>query len=90
VEDATVLYIGKAGPTQGRTLRIRLRECMQFGRGVPIGHSGGKLIWQLHKSGELLVCWKPTVHDDPRNVEKMLIREFEELYGRIPFANGQR
>lgn len=90
VEGAIALYIGKAGPTESRTLRVRLWEYMRFGRGIPIGHSGGKLVWQLKQSGDLLVCWKPTLDDHPREVEKRLIQEFEEAHGKIPFANGQR
>lgn len=88
VEGAMVLYIGKAGPTEGRTLRVW--EYMQFGKGIPIGHSGGKCVWQLRHSEDLLVCWKPTLDEAPREVEKRLIQEFEAIYGKIPFANGQR
>ncbi len=89
VQGAIVLYIGKAGPTVGRTLKTRLIEYMRFGRGVPIGHSGGRYIWQLTQSGDLLVCWRETNNADPRGVEKELIRDFEGAYGKIPFANGR-
>lgn len=91
VKGAMVLYIGKAGPTPDRTLRIRLDEYMCFGRGCPIGHSGGKRIWQLCESSGLLVCWKttpPNVY--PLDEESILIHQFENEYDKIPFANGRR
>jgi hypothetical protein len=87
VENTIVLYIGKAGPEERRTLKARLNEYMQFGRGIPIGHSGGRFIWQLRGSSDLLVCWKPTPNTDPRTVEKDLIRQFEAAYKKLPFAN---
>jgi hypothetical protein len=87
VDDAVVLYIGKAGPDENRTLKTRLNEYMQFGQGTPIGHSGGRFIWQLGGSGNLLVCWKPTPNTDPRTVEKDLIQQFQAVYKKLPFAN---
>jgi hypothetical protein len=48
---------------------------------------GGRHIWQLANSGNLLVCWKVTLHDVLRTVEKALIEEFERVYGKLPFAN---
>ena len=90
VEDALVLYIGKAGPTKNRTLKFRLTAYMQFGQGKRVSHWGGRYIWQLRDSCDLLVCWKETPNDDPREVEKGLIREFETAYQRLPFANLQR
>jgi hypothetical protein len=87
VEDALVLNIGKAGPSIGRTLKSRLREYVQFGQGEVIGHRGGRYIWQLADSSELLVCWKATPHVDPKDEESRLITEFEAEYEKLPFAN---
>lgn len=88
VRDVPVLYIGKAGSIGGvATLRSRLRQYMQFGKGTPIGHWGGRYIWQLQDSPDLLICWKPTNKEIPREVEKGLIREFRAVYKRLPFAN---
>ena len=61
VDAAEVVYIGKAN-----SLKRRLREFQRFGSGAPIGHWGGRLIWQLAASVELQVAWKPAVTDDPR------------------------
>jgi hypothetical protein len=83
-----VVYIGKAGRSEGRaTLRSRLLAYMRFGQGEPVGHWGGRYIWQLAGSGDLIVCWKPTPEEEPAEVETRLIRDFKAKYGRLPFAN---
>ena len=53
IEDTLVLNIGKAGPGKSATLRSRLKKYMQFGLGKPVGHRGGRYIWQLHASCDL-------------------------------------
>jgi hypothetical protein len=86
VTGASVLYIGKA---KIERLRTRLREFADFGAGRPIGHWGGRLIWQLSDSGELLAAWKETpVGVDPKLVEAELIARFRSAYGKPPFANN--
>jgi hypothetical protein len=82
VDGAEVIYIGKAD-----NLRRRLREFMRFGTGAPIGHWGGRLIWQLADSGELLAAWKETPDQVPKEVESELIAAFRAAYGKPPFAN---
>lgn len=82
VEDAIVLYIGKTS-----TLKTRLKALCDFGQGKPVGHWGGRYIWQLRDSCELLVCWKVTPDAAPEFVESGLLREFVALYGKRPFAN---
>ncbi|MGH6921093.1 MAG: hypothetical protein ACREJ0_25725 [Geminicoccaceae bacterium] len=83
VPDALVLYVGKAGTT----LRKRLDQYLKFGAGTPIGHRGGRYIWQIDGSERLRICWRTTPYDDPREVEKSLIKVFGNRYGRLPFAN---
>ena len=91
VDGALVMYIGKAGGKNKSTLRTRLRLYMTFGERKPVAHWGGRYIWQLRDSLDLLVCWKITGNSDPRSAEKKLIREFEEQYGgKRPFANLKR
>lgn len=82
VDDAEVLYIGKADD-----LRRRLRQFADFGAGNPIGHWGGRLIWQLAEAETLLVAWKETPGKVPRHEEARLINEFRDHYGKPPFAN---
>ncbi len=88
VEDSKIVYIGKAGsPTGSATLQSRLRQYMKFGQGKPIGHWGGRYIWQLENSSELIVTWKPTNGVDPREIEKSQISSHKSTHGKRPFAN---
>src|ERR1051326_6664795 len=66
IDDAAVIYVGKA-----QNLRRRLAQYWQHGSGKPVGHWGGRYIWQLRNSLELIVAWKP--HDDPKAEETKLI-----------------
>jgi hypothetical protein len=67
VDGATVLSIGKAGGgVHGhRGLRKRLDEYRRHGGGERAGHWGGRYIWQLSESADLLVAWKGTPGEDP-------------------------
>ncbi|MEU4317185.1 hypothetical protein AB0F85_02200 [Nocardia fluminea] len=82
-----VLYIGKAaaGRSRKRGLRKRLDEYRRHGAGQPVGHWGGRMIWQLADSVELVVGWRTT--DAARTTEKSMIVDFVKLYGKRPFAN---
>lgn len=89
VDDTCVLYIGKAGGADNAsTLRKRLSQYLNFGKGHAAGHWGGRFIWQLKDSADLLFCWKPLPEDSPLQVEVSLISEFKRQYeDRLPFAN---
>ncbi|MEW1962951.1 HNH endonuclease [Microbacterium sp. NPDC077644] len=88
VSDAVVVYIGKAGdPGSSATLRSRLRQYLRFGAGENIGHWGGRYIWQLADSTDLVFCWKPLPDGRPSEVESELIASFRSRYGVRPFAN---
>jgi hypothetical protein len=88
VENAIVVYIGKAGGEgSGATLQSRLGQYFRFGQGKNVGHYGGRLIWQLKNSADLIVCWKELPTEDPRMVESELIRQFVSQYSKLPFAN---
>jgi len=90
VEGAIVLNIGKAGGSgSSATLRSRINQYLQFGAGKPVGHRGGRYIWQLNGYDALRLCWKPTIDQEPREVERGLISAFREQYGKRPFANLQ-
>lgn len=83
VEAATCVYIGK-----GDILRRRIREFARYGAGEPVGHQGGRYIWQLADSGDLIVAWTETPDEVPRDVEIRLLAEFATSHGgRKPFAN---
>lgn len=88
VADTVVVYIGKAGKNGSNvTLQSRLKQYFSFGQGKNIGHWGGRFIWQLRNSNDLIVCWKELPLDDPRTIESGLIRQFVKIYSKRPFAN---
>jgi hypothetical protein len=84
VPDAHTVYVGKAD-----VANRRLKQFARFGAGEPVGHWGGRYIWQLVDSDELLVAWHAISWDEAaREYEKRLLARFGELGdGRRPFAN---
>jgi hypothetical protein len=84
VDGARVVYIGKAD-----VLRRRLTQFGRFGAGEPVGHRGGRLIWQLADADELLVAWHEiTWAEAARDYERRLLSAFAGQHdGRRPFAN---
>jgi len=84
VPGAHVVYIGKANDA-GR----RLKQFARFGDGEPVGHWGGRYIWQLADSSELLVAWHAISWEElARDYEKRMLAHFYEAYdGMRPFAN---
>jgi len=89
ISNCHLQYIGQAGAgvNSTATLNSRLKQYLDFGKGLPVGHYGGRYIWQLKHHPELLVAWKATPNLNPRTEEKRLIAEFEQFYGKLPFAN---
>ena len=88
VKNTVVVYIGKAGGTgSSTTLSKRLRDYLRFGKGASVGHYGGRLIWQIKNSGDLVICWKTQITEEPRAVEAGLISEFLNEFNARPFAN---
>lgn len=84
VPNEAIMYIGKA-----TSLKSRLGSYLRFGEGKFATHWGGRYIWQLKDSRELLVCWKET-DENPRIVEEEMIAQFKKEHGgKRPFANLQ-
>jgi hypothetical protein len=52
VPTSRVVYVGKAN-----VANRRLSELARFGAGANVGHKGGRYIWQLADSDDLLVAW---------------------------------
>ncbi|WP_234242022.1 hypothetical protein [Porphyromonas gingivalis] len=85
IEDM-VLYVGRTG----RTLYKRINELLRFGQGENIGHRGGRYLWQINHSEELVICWKEMQDEDPEEIWKQLLWDFESKYSKLPFANLRR
>jgi hypothetical protein len=91
VSDSLVLYIGQAGGNgSSSTLKKRLKQYLDFGKGKPVGHYGGRFIWQLANHPDLIIAWKNIEGKDTRDEEKRYIHEFESFYGVLPFSNINR
>ena len=82
VPGAEIVYIGKAD-----RLKRRLTQYADFGAGRPVGHWGGRLIWQLPNVNALRVAWMETPGQVPIDAETELIAAFRQAYGKPPFAN---
>jgi hypothetical protein len=87
VPGANVMYLGKAD-----VANRRLAQFARFGGGAPVGHWGGRYIWQLANANDLMVAWHPiTWTETAREYEKRLLARFAELHhGMLPFANLSR
>ena len=88
VKEARILYFGKASSEKAgkRGLRTRLAEYARFGRGEPIGHWGGRFVWQVIGYDAFHVSWLETDADTGSH-ERDLICAFRREHGRLPFAN---
>ena len=84
VDACHVIYIGK-----GDNLRRRVKQYMDFGSGKPVGHWGGRYIWQIADAATLLIAWRAAASDEtPAMAEATLMARFKIQYScRLPFAN---
>jgi len=85
VNGTVVLYIGQTG----NSLRKRISRYLEFGQGKPVGHHGGRYIWQLQEHEDLVFCWRPCHNesDDSREIEDDMLRQFKAIYVKPPFTN---
>ncbi len=88
VAGAQTLYIGSAKDLQDRI--GLLIEFSDAGPDKSVFHRGGRLLWQVEGSDDFEVAWKPTRSDEFRPLERKLVDEFAEIWGRMPFANLRR
>jgi hypothetical protein len=84
VNDTIVIYIGQTEDSLNR----RITRYMDFGKGKPVGHYGGRYIWQIQDYCSLVVGWKACPEGfDSRKIEGEFMRRFKRIHGRLPFAN---
>lgn len=89
VKRARVVYIGMTGDGPSAGLPKRIRALVRYGTGHKIGHAGGRALWQLPSSGDLVVCWRPTKNGvEAMSEERRLLNKFRERYKGLPFANA--
>jgi hypothetical protein len=83
VPETSTIYVGKAD-----VLQRRIKQFSDFGTGKPIAHWGGRLIWQLRDSENLIIAWKE-LHSgsEALQAEAELLNEFTSVHSRLPFAN---
>ena len=69
VENTCVVYIGKAGKLKNckATIQSRLKQYLDFGAGKKSGHKGGRYIWQIKNSGNLLETYSRRRSRNGRN-----------------------
>lgn len=86
------LYIGKqdSGVSASRGLQKRVTDLVRFGEGRPVGHWGGRYLWQLSDDAKLRVAWLKVGDSSAREVEDPLLTEFFNFYGQLPSANVRR
>lgn len=93
VEDADILYIGKAGGVSRNgilskaTLKERIIALLRFGNGKNIGHWGGRYLWQHEYSADFRIYWYTCIDENPVELEETNIIGFEKTYQKRPFAN---
>lgn len=88
VENSIVVYIGQAGGGNSKaTLKSRIKQLINFANGKPVGHWGGRQLWQIQDSHQLVVCWKAFQDDDPKKIEQKMLRDFVAEFGVLPYAN---
>jgi hypothetical protein len=81
VTNSDILYYGKAND-----LKKRIGQYLSYGSGKPVGHWGGRLIWQVEGVWDFLGCW--CFATNPSDKERELIVEFKNNHaGALPFAN---
>jgi len=81
VPDTDLLYVGSS-----KGMKERIIKFLCFGvERKPVAHWGGRLIWQIADSCDLLIGWRQC--NDHETAEKKLLTDFEATYGPLPFAN---
>ena len=81
LDGAEILYLGKSEDS----VEKRMQQHIDFLNGKPIAAWGGRSIAQIKHFEELEVWY--LLCDNPKEMERTLLREFERQYKQLPFAN---
>ena len=81
LDGAEILYLGKSEDS----VEKRMQQHIDFWNGKPIAAWGGRSIAQIKHFEELEVWY--LLCDNPKEMERTLLREFERQYKQLPFAN---
>lgn len=81
VDEAEILYIGK----HETSVKNRMRQHFDFWNGKAVPAWGGRIIAQI-RNFENLEVWYLSC-DNPQDMERTLLKEFETQYKKLPFAN---
>lgn len=84
IEGVEVLYVGKAD-----LLRRRIEQLLKFSEGEPVGHWGGRFLWQLEGHKDFEIAWITTPDERPVDAEAKLLIKFRDEFGQLPYANIQ-
>jgi hypothetical protein len=82
VPQAQVLYVGYTD-----NLSRRIRQLGDFAYGKPVGHWGGRLLWQLSGWEDLEVWWRQSPPASPEAGKEALLARFVATHGVMPYAN---
>jgi len=79
--EQSIVYLGKADPADG--IRGRLGALSRKSS----AHTGGRALWQLADTENLLATWHETPHRLSAEMETEWLGAFKEAHGDYPFAN---
>jgi excinuclease UvrABC nuclease subunit len=84
IEGSSVVYLGEAGD-----LQKRLKQRLAFRAGRLVGAWGGRALWQIPASEDLVFAWRATdSKQEAIALEHELLAAFRRIHdGRRPFAN---
>lgn len=82
VENTDILYIGKS---ESKIVKKRIIEHFTFWNGNKTAAYGGRVIGQIPNFENLYVWYLKC--EQPKEIEKKLLKMFKNQYGKLPFAN---
>lgn len=78
------MYIGKAGGERNK-LRQRVRQYIRYDFGEVENHRGGRAIWQIDNSKELLLGYCACENSEAK--ERELLEQYYKKYKTLPVVN---